>query len=163
MKLLYCKQILVCLIVNLLISCNNKENELTTISVEDPIRHYHPVVQGEIVDIVYKITNTGNGLLELKDILASCGCIVVEEKSNVVIPEGKEGYIHLQYNSNKNAGYVKHYVYLYGNIKDTNVVELAFDINVVQNSSHSKDYEELYLKQKDEKNTISNIKPYTVQ
>ncbi|MDD4760940.1 MAG: DUF1573 domain-containing protein, partial [Bacteroidaceae bacterium] len=56
-------------------SCAKKVGP-TTVQVEDSIRHYYPLVLGDNLDVVYKVTNTGFSPLVITDIQPSCGCII---------------------------------------------------------------------------------------
>ncbi|MFK7001677.1 DUF1573 domain-containing protein [Flavobacterium oreochromis] len=125
------------------ISCE-KEGQATTIEVKDPQRHYFPIAQGEKLHIVYPIKNSGKNLLEIKEIQTSCGCIIVDDSNIKNIVPQSTGYLHFEYDTNKNTGYVQHQIYVYGNFLPNNKIELNFDTHVVPSSLHSKDYEELY-------------------
>ncbi len=124
-------------------SCKKKVN-MTTIEVEDQDRHYYPILQGEELDLNYGVTNLGDDPLIIKEIQTSCGCMVVNDNLPIVIMPHKKGYIHVKYNSIKNIGLVKHYIYCYGNIAETGRAELRFDVHVVPDADYTRDYEELY-------------------
>ena len=49
---------------------------LTTVSVADSVRHYYPLIAGQVLNLSYEIENTGNQPLIIRDIQSSCGCIV---------------------------------------------------------------------------------------
>ncbi|MBB4118464.1 hypothetical protein GGR32_000738 [Mesonia hippocampi] len=134
------------------LSCNIK-NEKTTLEIEDNNRHYYPILQGQELEVVFPIKNIGENTFILKDIITSCGCLIPKSSINA-IPAGEEARLFLTYNSNKNIGYVKHYITLYGNFADTNKIELTFDVRVVPDAHYTKDYEELY---QEEKNKAGNI------
>lgn len=127
----------------LVVSCR-KVVEPTEIKIQDPIRHYKPVLQGQTLEIVYPVTNTGKNPLVILDIQASCGCIIVERKSHVIVPPGRIEQVRLKYNSNKNVGRVEHTIRLYGNIQSSGVAEMKFDVNVVPAADYTRDYEELF-------------------
>ncbi|MBF6652093.1 hypothetical protein C3B47_04125 [Flavobacterium columnare] len=140
---LFQENLLIFLSLLFFISCE-KEGQITTIEVKDPKRHYFPVAQGEKLHIIYPIKNIGKNLLEIKEIQTSCGCIIADD-SNIknIVPEST-GYLHFEYDTNKNTGYVQHQIYVYGNFLPNYKIELNFDTHVVPNSLHSKDYEEIY-------------------
>jgi len=119
--------------------------ELTTIDIEDPVRHYSPVVQGEEQDINIRILNTGENLLRISKVYPSCGCTIAKFPETAIAP-GKAGIIELKYNSNKNIGYVGVYTTIVTNTKEkSNTV--FFDLNVVPDADYIKDYEELYFEE----------------
>jgi len=138
------------LLMVVIASCNVKDKK-TSIEIVDNDRHYFPVLQGQELDIVFPIKNIGENPFILEDMITSCGCLVPQKSSIKTIPGKSEGRLILKYNSNKNVGYVKHYVTLYGNFETTDKMEVVFDVNVVPNSLWTPDYEELYHKEKDGK------------
>lgn len=129
-------------------SCNLKDKK-TFMSISDPERHYYPLLRGQILDVVYEIENTGNNPLFINNIQTSCGCILVDESSFKVLPSRKKGFIKLRYNSNKNIGYVKHYVTIYANLEESEKQELSFDVHIVPNALYTRDYEELHRNYKE--------------
>lgn len=127
----------------ILLSCK-KQIQPTTLEIKDPDRHYYPILQGQELDLVFQVTNTGKNPLVIQDIQPSCGCIVEKGKfRNIIPPEGKEN-IALTYNSTKNIGLVAHSIRIYGNIADSGMIEIKFDVNVVPNADYTRDYEQLF-------------------
>lgn len=121
-----------------------KKLELVDVEIEDPIRHYYPVIQGELLGISYEIENLSDKPLFIQEIQTTCGCFFTNDQLPIVIPPKKKGKVHLNYNSLKNTGYVDHYAWLYGNFKDSLWRELRFDTNVVPPRDYTRDYEELW-------------------
>lgn len=124
-------------------SCS-KRVQPTSVEVKDPVRHYFPILQGQSLEMMFPVTNTGENPLVISDIQTSCGCIVVDRKSRIIIPPGRSQHIRMTYNSNKNVGAVTHTVRIYGNILPAGVLKLKFDVNVVPDAAYTRDYEELY-------------------
>ncbi len=118
----------------------------TKVSVDNPDRHYYPIIQGEPLEIFYKFKNTGTEPLIVDEIQTSCGCLVADKASYRTIRPGKTGSINLKYNTNKNIGFVRHYVEVYSNVKPKGKIEISFDVHVVPDASYLHDYEELYTK-----------------
>ena len=116
----------------------------TTVYVEDSIRHYFPIRQGEQLSILYKVENTGDALLMIQDIHTSCGCVILEQDAKRLVPPEGHTYLHLNYNSQKNVGEVMHSVRIYGNIEPNGIKELSFIVNVVPDPDYTRDYEQLY-------------------
>lgn len=121
----------------------SSELKKTTAQVKDPIRHYYPVMAGDVLSLEYEIANTGKAPLVISDIQTTCGCVVPASK-RMVIPAGRAASLQVEYNSAKNVGYVEHEVLLYGNFDTASVCRLHFDLNVVPHADYTKDYEELY-------------------
>lgn len=139
-KLLY-TTLLVCAA---LISSCQKRVEPTTVEVHDPVRHYFPIMQGQPLELVFPIRNVGANPLVVNEIQTSCGCIIVDRKSRIIVPPEREHFLRLTYNSTKNVGLVEHTVWIYGNIAPAGVLKLRFDINVVPDADYTRDYEQLF-------------------
>ena len=120
----------------------------TEISVADSIRHYYPIVAGETLDMSFIVKNTGSEPFLIDDIQPSCGCIVTSEYVKV-IPSQDSVILRFSFNSNKNTGYVRHSIRLYGNVRPRGMATLIFDVNVVPPSLYQPDYEEIYKKESD--------------
>ena len=116
---------------------------MTTVHVPDSVRHYYPVLAGEVLSISYLLENTGDQPLVIRDIQASCGCIVPRLDSRMLLP-GKQMRLLFKYESAKNLGYADHTIRIYGNIEPGGMCQLKFDVNVVPPADYTRDYEELY-------------------
>jgi len=156
MKFHFINSIFVLAVLLSLSACNIQDKK-TIIEVKDPDRHYYPIPRGQELNIQYQITNKGKNPLFIKEILTSCGCLVVGKSSLKVIPAGKTGFIYLQYNSKKNTGYVKQYITMYVNLQYAETYEMSFDVNVVPNSLSNADYEELYENEKGVKDRMKDL------
>lgn len=78
----------------------------TTMVIKDSVRHYYPIKQGQQLDIMFTITNTGDAPLVISDIQPSCGCIILDKSSHIIIPEEGIRQFKATYNSIKNIGEV---------------------------------------------------------
>ncbi|MBR1755722.1 MAG: DUF1573 domain-containing protein [Bacteroidaceae bacterium] len=124
-----------------------KELKPATVAVKDPVRHYYPVIQGETLGVTYELENTSDNPLFIREIQTTCGCVVPRDELPIVVLPKKSGFVHLEFNTIKNNGYVCHWVYCYGNFKDSTCVELQFDTNVVPSADYIRDYEQLWHEQ----------------
>jgi hypothetical protein len=129
--------------------------ELTTMEIEDPVRHYYPILQGLEQNIVIKVTNTGEHPLKLFKVLPSCGCTIAEFTTHAIAP-GNEGFIELKYNSNKNIGKVGVYTTIIANTEKHSHTTY-FDIHVVPDALYTKDYEELYHIEQEKKGGLQEM------
>lgn len=124
----------------------------TTVSINDTIRHYYPIMTGEILTLSYEIENTGNEPLVISEIQSTCGCIATDDKRKV-IPKGQKAILCFEYDSSKNIGHVEHEIMLYGNFENSSVRKLYFDVNVVPGADYTEDYEVLH-KEREKRNSI---------
>lgn len=148
MKFKFSQSLIILFIIFTSLSCGIKDKK-TSMEVKDPDRHYYPIARGEELELLYVVQNTGANPLFITNIQTSCGCVVVDESSFKVLPSGEKGFIRLKYDSNKNIGYVKHYITIYGNFESVDKHELTFDLHVVPNALYTKDYEEIHNQYKD--------------
>ena len=91
----------------LLTGCRQRV-EYTTVEIKDPVRHYYPILRGQELLIIAKLTNTGNIPLVIEDVQPSCGCIVTDFKGRTMVPPGKFMFVSIRYDSKKNVGQVDH-------------------------------------------------------
>lgn len=140
----------------MVISSCDFEEKLVDVEIVDPVRHYYPIVQGQELNIVIKLENKSDYPFKIKDVLTSCGCVIVKKGTFEVIPAQSTGYLELVYNSNKNIGLVNHFIYVYGNLNKKDKLEANFDVHVVPDALYTPDYEELYRREVEEKGGTKN-------
>lgn len=116
----------------------------TSISIQDSVRHYTPILRGQKIRMSFEVRNTGRYPLVIEDIQPSCGCIIMSEGIRSVVPPGKRTIIGFTYDSEKNSGFVSQTVRIYGNIAPNGIGLMNFDINVVPKQGEPRDYEEYY-------------------
>lgn len=145
----------VILILLFLCSCSKRVNP-TEVVVEDPVRHYLPILQGSEFVLNYKIQNVGKNTLVITDVQSSCGCLILDSYTGI-IPSKKEGIVRLKFNSSKNIGYVSNVIRVYGNMFPEGILLLEFDINVVPNSGFVSDYEEKYKKYLEDNLSVEDL------
>lgn len=151
------KFILMLAVLMLAVSSCHKNLRPASVLIVDPVRHYYPVLQGEMMTISYEIENTSNNPLFVQEIQTTCGCIVARNQLPLVVLPHKTTSLHLKFNTIKNTGYVDHFIYLYGNFKDTTCVELEFDTNVVPRADYIRDYEQLWHEQASENGNLRDF------
>lgn len=151
------KFILMLAVLMLAVSSCHKNLRPASVLIVDPVRHYYPVLQGEMMTISYEIENTSNNPLFVQEIQTTCGCIVARNQLPLVVLPHKTTSLHLKFNTIKNTGYVDHFIYLYGNFKDATCVELEFDTNVVPRADYIRDYEQLWHEQATENGNLRDF------
>lgn len=121
----------------------------TIVSIVDSVRHYYPVVSGENVTMTWLVRNAGDEPLVITDIQPS-GSVEFNDKEHErrIIPPGGSQHLAFTFSSDKNIGYVRSVIRLFGNIAPVGVCSMVFDINVVPRADYVPDYEEVYSKQK---------------
>jgi hypothetical protein len=127
----------------------------TTMEIEDPVRHYYPILQGLKQNIIVKVTNTGEEPLKIYKVLPSCGCTIAKFSTSAIAP-GNDAFIEMEYDSNKNIGYVGIYTTIIANTEKHHHT-MFFDLNVVPESLHTKDYEELYHIEQEKKGGLQEL------
>ena len=108
-----------------------KEVRPTSMTIKDSIRHYYPIKQGQQLELMFTITNTGDAPLIISEIQPSCGCIILDKSSHIIIPEDGIRQFKATYNSIKNVGEVVHRIRIFGNMLPHGKAELKFDVNIV--------------------------------
>lgn len=59
----------------------------TQIVVQDSIRHYYPLIQGQDIVMKYRIANIGKEPLVITDIIAGAGCESIDKQhNNIILP-----------------------------------------------------------------------------
>lgn len=137
----------VLLLFAVMLTACKKQLHPVNVVVVDPIRHYYPVIQGEMMGVTYEVENISDHPLFIQEVQTSCGCVVPRDELPIVVLPHKSGFIHLQFNTIKNTGYAHHYIYCYGNFADSSCIEMEFDTNVVPSADYNHDYEELWHRQ----------------
>jgi len=141
------------LALSLLSACaNDKDENITTVKIEDPERKYFPILQGQRQNINVKVFNTGKHPLKISAVYPSCGCTVAKYPTKLIPVDGY-GTIEMEYNSNKNLGYVGIYTTIKTNTKEGSQT-FFFEINVVPDPHYTKDYEELYNADKENNKSL---------
>lgn len=130
-----------CGMLILMNSCQTNHQQ-SNLEIEDSVRTYLPILQGDKQDIIVKVKNTGNAPLNIEDVLPSCSCTDAKIL-NSLIPPGKFGYIQMKFDSNKNIGYAGVYTTIVANTAQK-YHTLFFEINVVPDANKTLDYEEIY-------------------
>ncbi len=98
---------------NLVVSANIEEDfsglseaelaQAPVLSVDDPEFKFGQIKQGEKVEHVYVLTNSGKSDLYIRSVKASCGCTAVQPEKNVITP-GESVNIKTVFNSAGKTG-----------------------------------------------------------
>ncbi len=134
-----------------------KKIQPTALMVEDSVRHYYPVVAGDEVNISFKVVNIGDDPFLIDDIQPSCGCIVSDQTNVKSIPPHDTLTLAFTFETDKNVGYVRHCIRLFGNVLPKGFATMVFDINIVPPSDNTPDYEETYTEEKKESGNVKEL------
>ena len=74
-----------------------KEVRPTSMTIKDSVRHYYPIKQGQQLDIMFTITNTGDAPLIISEMQPSCGCIILDKSSHIIIAENPDAVNNFAY------------------------------------------------------------------
>jgi len=86
-------------------SVSSPETHGSRIAFDQTLFDFGKVEAGELIKHTFFFTNTGNQILEVREVRPSCGCTTAGEWDKQVEP-GKYGKIPIQYNSAGNGGVV---------------------------------------------------------
>jgi hypothetical protein len=90
------KYLIYALVLFLVVSCNKNRAE---IFFENDIIYLGEVYFGETINDSIKIENLGDGILEILNVHADCGCTVPEISNNKILPNKIE-YIKFSFHPN---------------------------------------------------------------
>ncbi|MEM0940583.1 MAG: DUF1573 domain-containing protein [Bacteroidota bacterium] len=79
------------------------EGPLPSFQFEEDLHDFGTIKDGDIVEHIFKFTNTGEAPLIISDAKATCGC-TIPEKPTEPIPVGGEGEIKVRFNSKNKPG-----------------------------------------------------------
>lgn len=91
----------------------------TSMEFEDMSFDFGEVVDGELVNKVFKFTNTGDQELVLISVKGSCGCTVPEDWPKHPLAPGEKGEIKVTFNSANRVGNVRKSVRIEANTMPT--------------------------------------------
>lgn len=148
MKKIYAIALLVVAGMVLLVLFWQKTLEPTRIEIKDAVRHYYPIVQGDELSITCEVTNVGKQDLAITDIHPSNFAITMDTPLPGIIPSGKSEILHFTFHSDKNIGFTRHVIRFFGNIGESGLDSLVFDVNIVRPTLDGSDYEEIFYRTK---------------
>lgn len=128
-----------------LVGCR-KEIGGTNVRIKDPVRHYIPVLQGDDLQMIWRLYNDGPNPLVISDIQPACSAIQLISERPSLIPVGDSAIMVFVYSSEENINLAKHTIRIFGNILPYGVAEMAFDVSVVRPTPNHTDFEERLLK-----------------
>lgn len=116
----------------------------TTVEVKDSLRHYFPVLVKEEMRLSFDITNTGAEPLVITEVQPSCSAIKLASVKPEIVPPGATETLNFIFTADKNIGYAKHDIRVFGNIYPDGYTVMTFDVHVVRPTLDGSDYEEIF-------------------
>lgn len=114
----------------------NDSSKYTTVQWADSAINFGTKKMGDLVNINFICTNTGNKPLYLYDVHPGCGCTLVDYSKQPIAP-GNQGTIEAQFNTKKShPGEVHKTVFVRYNTSDGSTY-LTFSGTVVEDSSQT--------------------------
>lgn len=105
-----------------------ESGKIPVIKLEETEYDFGEIKQGDKVEHTFKFTNTGNADLIVSDAKASCGCTVPDWTKDPIAP-GKQGEVHVVFNSAGKSGNVTKTVTLTLNTEKGNEA-VSFKANI---------------------------------
>jgi hypothetical protein len=100
------------------------------VSTQDSEFDFGNIVEGEIVSHKFTIYNTGDDILKIEKVKASCGCTVAKPQKDELAP-GEATEINVEFNSARRNGVQKKYVYVFTNDPNSSELRLSFTANII--------------------------------
>lgn len=100
------------------------------ISVSEETYNFGDINVGDKVSHDFTITNTGNAVLKITKVKASCGCTAAAPEKNELKP-GESTSINVEFNSARRSGKQRKHVYVFSNDPDKPQLRLSFTTNIL--------------------------------
>ncbi len=111
--------------------------KFTTIQWQDTIINFGAKKMGDIVNITFRCTNTGNKLLYLSEVRPGCGCTLADYTKQPIKP-GEQGQIEAKFDTNKShPGTVHKNIYVHSNTLNNTATNLSFTGAILISDSSS--------------------------
>ncbi|MCG2792800.1 MAG: DUF1573 domain-containing protein [Weeksellaceae bacterium] len=107
-----------------------KSKPLTTVAFSETNHNFGNIKQGEKVEHIYEVTNTGTNPLIISSVKPGCGCTVPDYTKEPILP-GKKGKITLHFDSTNFDGAVNKVADVFVNVEKA-PVRLTFSANITK-------------------------------
>ena len=142
--------IIVCLMLTGVSSGCRKLVEPTNVRIEHPVRHYLPILQGDVLRMFWTVYNDGPEPLVIQDVQPSCSAVKLMSELPGVVMKGDSVVMLFHFDTGKNINLARHAIRLYGNIEPDGEAQMEFDVHIVRPSEDHSDYEELFFSKQTE-------------
>ena len=124
----------------------------TNVRIEHPVRHYLPILQGDILNMFWTLYNDGPEPLVIQDVQPSCSAVQLVSEVPAVVMAGDSVVMNFHFDTDKNVSLAAHAVRIYGNIEPEGEAEMNFDVHIIPPSDDRSDYEEHFFDKLTEEN-----------
>ena len=119
-------------------SAMKDSTKFTTIQWQDSVIDFGTKKMGDIVNITFVCTNTGNKPLYLSEVRPGCGCTLVDYTKQPIKP-AEQGRIDAKFDTNKShPGTVHKNIYVHSNTLNDASIYLGFTGTIIADSSSAK-------------------------
>ena len=107
-----------------------QQHPMTSIVWIDSTQQLGSIKEGETITVNFRFKNTGQKMLVIGEVAASCGCTVPEKPEKPIAP-GEEGVILARFDSNGRIGTNRKVISVFANTENA-PHQLSFDVEVVK-------------------------------
>ncbi len=104
------------------------------LSVKDAEYDFGDLMTGQVVTHYYEIMNSGDEILKIEKVRASCGCTAAQPEKNELKP-GESTKVKVDFDTANRRGIQKKHVYVYSNDQDNKIFRLSFSAKVINNQT----------------------------
>lgn len=125
------KRVLFLVFLSLLAINIYSQQKQPKIEAPELLYDFGDVQEGNIVKHEFVVKNTGDDVLEIKRVRASCGCTAAKPEKNRLAP-GESTTIMVEFNSEDRGGIQRKHIYVNSNDPETPELRLSFMCNVLK-------------------------------
>ena len=115
------------------------------ISTQESEFDFGDIVEGELVSHKFSVYNTGDDVLKIEKVKASCGCTVAKPQKDELAP-GEMTDINVEFNSARRNGHQQKFVYVFSNDPNNPELRLSFTANIISKQEEEENTTVLYPK-----------------
>jgi hypothetical protein len=109
----------------------NPDNCTTVVWLDSIYKELGDVKEGQLLELSWRLKNTGDRPLIVSRVTTSCGCTVAD-KPKEPITSNEEGKIDVTFNTEGRLGLQQKDIYVLANSKPNIIQTLSFAVNVVK-------------------------------
>lgn len=126
----------------ILISFVFAQNKGPEITIKKNFYNFGDIKEGDVVSYEYTIENTGDDLLIINEVRASCGCTAVQPEKRRLLPKEKIK-LKVEFDSMNRKGAQTKYVYIMTNDPKNSQSKVSFSANILEKSAEERAKEDI--------------------